>query len=211
VHLDSHVDCCVFSEYSTVLYSDISRTVNLTPFKASLGTVQHLLVSTIEIAYDDIKSFTSYILVFHKALQVHGMVDHMLCPNQLRDNDVRVNDIPLLYTPPSERNEYTHTISTNELIIPLSLEGVHSSFISRVPTDHELASPHLFPHIHLTADRIWEPHDQSFRDNESVIRSSLHYERYEPYANRNISEINLQMFDISPALDDGEFMRLLSI
>jgi hypothetical protein len=129
----------------------------------------------------------------------------------MRDNNVRVNDIPLLYTPLSERNEYTHTISTNELVIPLSLAVVHSSFISRVLTDHELANPHLFPQIHLTADRIWDPHDQSFRDNESSIRPSLSYKRYKPYTTRNISEVNLQMSEISPALYDEEFIRLLSL
>jgi hypothetical protein len=139
------------------------------------------------------------------------MSHHMLCPNQLRDNDVRVNDIPLLYTPLAERNEYTDTISTNELVIPLSLDGVHFSFISRVPTDHELANPHLFPQVHLTADRIWEPHDRSFCDNESSIRSSLSFERYEPYNQRNISEIDLQMSEISPALNDDEFVRLQTL
>jgi hypothetical protein len=211
VHLDSHADCCVFSEHATILYSDISRTVSLTPFKTGLGIGQDLPVSTVAIAYDDPKNFYTYVLIFHEALVVHGMAHHIFCPNQLRDNDVRVQDVPLMYTPVHERNELTHTISTENLIIPLMMDGVHSSFSSRVPTDQELANPDQFPHIHLTSERIWEPHDDSFHNNELAIRSSLTYSRYTPSTTREISEINLSLSDISPVLDDDQFVRLLSV
>jgi hypothetical protein len=159
VHLDSHADCCVFADSAKVLSSDICRTVNLTLFKSDLGVVQGIYVSTIAIAYDDPKSFATYIIIFHESLQVPGMAHHILCPNQLRDNDIWVQDIPLLYTPPEERDEFTHTISTPSLVIPLLMDGVHSSFTCRTPTDHELANPSLFPQIIMTSDRIWEPHD----------------------------------------------------
>jgi hypothetical protein len=183
VHLDSHADCCVFSEHSKILYSDVSRSVNLTPFKSDLGLVEGIPVSTIAIAYDDPISFSTYILIFHEALQIPGMDHHILCPNQLRDNDIRVNDIPLLYTPVEERNQHTHSIVTNDLVIPLSMDGVHSSFPSRVPTEYELANVHMFPQLSLTADCVWEPHDLSFRDNEYAIRTSLTSVCYAPFEN----------------------------
>jgi hypothetical protein len=68
----------------------------------------------------------------------------MLCPNQLRENGIQVNDIPLMYTPIENRTNQTHAIVTGPLIIPLQLDGVHSSFTCRLPTDYELAHPHLF-------------------------------------------------------------------
>jgi hypothetical protein len=173
VHLDSHADCCVFSEHGKVLYSDLSRTVNLSPFKSDLGTVDGLPVSTIAIAYDYPTTFTTYILTFHEVLQIPGMAHHIICPNQLRENGIRVNDTPLIYTPLEERSRFTHSIVTADLIIPLSMVGVHSSFTSRTPTDFELANPDMFPQITMTADNIWEPHDKSFLDNEYSIRTSL--------------------------------------
>jgi hypothetical protein len=127
VHLDSHADCCVFSDSGKILYSDISRTVNLTPFKSDLGAVEGIYVSTIAIAYDDPKTFATYILIFHESLQIPGMAHHILCPNQLRDNDIRVYDIPLIYTPPEDRHVNTHSIVTHSLVIPLAMDGVHSS------------------------------------------------------------------------------------
>ena len=193
VHLDSHADCCVFSECSTILYSDLSRTINLTPFKSDLGAIQDLPVSTIAIAYDDPITFKTFILIFHEALQVAGMQHHILCPNQLRDNDILVNDTPLLYIPLADRTEHSHCIVSNDLTIPLHLNGVQSMFISRNVTTYEMSNPHLFPHIYLTADRIWEPHATMFHDNELAIRTSLTYPRYVPYEDRTISEINLHM------------------
>lgn len=211
VHLDSHADCCVFSEHATILSSDLSRTVILTPFKSDLGIVQDLAVSTIAIAYDDPTNFKTFILIFHKSLQVAGMAHHILCPNQLRDNDIQVNDVPLLYIPTAARTESSHSIVAQDLVIPLQLSGVHSIFASRSPTAYELAHPYLFPHITLTADRVWEPHDISFHNNELSIRTSLTYPRYTPYEDRTISEINLQMSQVSRALDDDQFPTLLSI
>jgi hypothetical protein len=108
VRLDSHADCCVFSEHSRILYSEISRTVNLSPFKSDLGVVEGLPVSTVAIAYDDPATFITYILIFNEVLQIPGLAHHILCPNQMRENDIRVNDIPLIYTPVNERNQYTH-------------------------------------------------------------------------------------------------------
>jgi hypothetical protein len=121
VHLDSHADCFVFSEHSKILYSDISRTVNLIPFKANLGTVDGIYVSSIAIAYDDPITFSTFILIFHESLQVPGMVHHMLCPNQLRDNGILVNDIPLMFTPENERSTNTHAIVAAQLVIPLNM------------------------------------------------------------------------------------------
>jgi hypothetical protein len=213
VHLNSHSDCCIFSENARVLNLDISRTINLTPFKSGLGSVDGIYVSTIAVAYDDVKTFNAYILIFHEALQVPGMCHHILCPNQIRDNDIQVNDIPLIYTPVEDRNEHTHAIVVNatHLIIPLDLDGVHSSFNCREPSDLELSNPSRFPHLIMTADRIWEPNDSSFRDNESSVRSSLTFARYPTFENRQVSEVNMHLSAISTALNDDLLPNHLTI
>jgi hypothetical protein len=89
--------------------------------------------------------------------------------------------------------------------------GVHSSFTCRTPTDHELAKPAFFPQIIMTAERIWEPHDPSFNDNEHAIRASLSYDWYPPTVNRQIYEISKQMSSVSPALDDDNFITSITL
>jgi hypothetical protein len=151
--------------------------------------VDGIYVSSIAIAYDDPTTLSTFVLIFHESLQVPGMAHHMLCPNQLRDNGIVVNDIPLMFTPENERSTNTHAIVTTQLVIPLDMDGVHSSFTCRPPTDYELANPSLFTHITMTSDRLWEPHDISFSNYESSIRASLSYTRYTPYESRQISDI----------------------
>jgi hypothetical protein len=202
VHLDSHADCCVFSEHGKVLNTDISRTVNLSPFKSHLGTID---------AYDDPLTFATYILIFPESLQVPGMNHHIICPNQLRDNGIRVNETPLMYIPVEERNDISHSIVTDLLTIPLSMDGIHSSFNTRTPTDYKLENPNLFQHIYMTSDRFWEPHDNSFRDNDCALRSSIGSEQYHNDINRNISETSMQLASVSPALDDDNFVHLLNV
>jgi hypothetical protein len=118
--------------------------VILTPFKSDLGAVDGLGVCTIAIAYDDAQTFHTYILIVHEALQVPGMAHHILFPNQLRENGVHMNDTPLMYTAPQDRTIHTHSIVTPDLAIPLSMDGVHSSFLSRIPTEYELTNPTIF-------------------------------------------------------------------
>jgi hypothetical protein len=47
------------------------------------------------------------------------MSHHIICPNQPRDNGIRVNETPLMYIPVEERNDISHSIVTNLLTIPL--------------------------------------------------------------------------------------------
>jgi hypothetical protein len=121
VHLDSHADCCVFSNQGKRINLDISRTVNLSPFKLDLGIVNDIYVSTIAIAYNDPKTLLKLILIFPESLIVPGMEHYIMCPNQLRDNDIKVFDIPLIFTALEDRNEPMHTIA-NDLVVPLFME-----------------------------------------------------------------------------------------
>jgi hypothetical protein len=162
------------------------------------------------VAYDDPTSFITYIFIFHEAFQIPGLAHHILCPNQLRDNDVIVNDVPFQYTPEHQRNAFTHSISTNDLTIPLTLQGIHSSFTVRIPTEHEIAHPHLYPQRHLTAEHIWDPHDITFDNNEYAIRHSLNLPRYLPsHSTREISEIGIHLSTISRSLEDYLFPQQL--
>jgi hypothetical protein len=63
----------------------------------------------------------------------------------------------------------------------------------------------------MTADRLGEPHDHSFNDNEYAIRCSLSYDRYAPIQNREISEISTQLASVSNALDDEHFITSLTL
>jgi len=102
-------------------------------------------------------------LVLNQAILVPGLVHPLLCTNQLRANDIRVNDEPkhLVPTP----TEYHHAIAIQnpndneqQLIIPLSMSGVFSYFEGTTPTLEDWEAAHIDSCVHLTYDSPdWEP------------------------------------------------------
>ena len=82
------------------------------------------------IAYDDPTTGEVLILCIHQAVQIPTMENNLLCPMQLRLNEVLVDDCPKFLHP--NPTDSTHTITVTNgpdtLIIPLSLRGVTSYF-----------------------------------------------------------------------------------
>jgi len=64
-----------------------------------LGTVPDVRIITAAIAYDDPEAWHTYILFYHHALYIPTMQRHLLNPNQMRANDVIVNETPLVLLP----------------------------------------------------------------------------------------------------------------
>lgn len=134
VELDSHADtCCVGN--GVLVVNRTSRTVKVSPFLKSLGTVAKVPIVSAAIAYDDPNSGEVKIIIIHQALYFSEMNHCLICPMQLRLNDVVLNERPKFLTknPTSE----DHAIILDDLLIPLDIIGVTSSFPGRKPTQQE--------------------------------------------------------------------------
>ena len=113
VDLDNHADTCVVSEELALITQDYLRPVKVHAYD---GSTRHdatncKTVSCV-IAYDSPVSGEVYYLVINQAVCVPTLESILLCPNQIRDNDLTVNDEPKsMVTAPS--NDY-HCI-----IVPL--------------------------------------------------------------------------------------------
>jgi len=104
-----------------------------------LGTVSDVKIITAAISYDDPEAWHTCILFYHHALHIPTMQRHLLNPNQMRANDVIVNETPLVLLPYDLRNKHSHSIVATtelheELHVPLKLEGATSFFLTRMPT-----------------------------------------------------------------------------
>jgi len=105
--------------------------------------VPDVKITTAAIAYDDPEAWHTYVLFYHHALYIPTMQRHLLNPNQMRANDVIVNETPLVLLPYDLRNKHSHSIVATtklheELHIPLEMEGVTSFFSTRAPTRAEV-------------------------------------------------------------------------
>ena len=65
--LDSHADTCCFGLHSYVL-SETMRTVDVSPFLSDIGAVEAVPIVSCAVAYDDQKTQTTFILIFHQVL-----------------------------------------------------------------------------------------------------------------------------------------------
>jgi hypothetical protein len=113
-------------------------------------------------------------LIVHEALYFGNELDHSLFnPNQLRDNGISIEDVPRQYDRTSTHSIY---IPEQELMIPLSLDGIMAGFEYQKPTWEEYENN---PKIELTADRLWQPHSDDFAEKEqsvSTVSSKAYYE-----------------------------------
>ena len=103
--LDSHADTCCLGENCLVIH-DTEQLVSVEPFDKKLGS-QQVKIVTAAVAYDCPDTRNVFVLFFHQALHIPNLQKHLLCPNQLRHNQVLVNDTPLLYIPPDQRDIIT--------------------------------------------------------------------------------------------------------
>jgi len=161
--LDSNCDTCCFGN-GVYVAEDTNATINVNGFMEDLGTVPDVKIITIAIAYDDPEAWHTYILFYHHALYIPTMNRHLLNPNQMRANDVIVNETPLVLLPYDLRNKHSHSIVATtelhgELHIPLQLEGVTSFFKTRMPTRAEVEDTdnRTCTHVHMTPTSGWEP------------------------------------------------------
>jgi hypothetical protein len=121
-------------------------------------------------------------LEIHQAILVPNMSTNLLCPNQLRQAGIRVNDEPKHLWPNPTDDMHAITIPRNDdpiegddgLQIPLDIHGVFSGFDTRKPSVDEYESTPRSRCIELTdQDLYWDPMDQStFGDEESKMLDS---------------------------------------
>ena len=164
--LDSHADTCVAGA-NTLYVSDDNRTVTVHPFSDEYKPVQNIPVATVATLWVHTETGQPYILIVHEALYFGDRLQGrtLLCPNQLRLNGARVEDVPRQFDARSTHSIY---LPKERISIPLTLDGVASGFESRKPTWEEY---NLYPHIELTSTAKWEPLSSHLADRESLVAS----------------------------------------
>eukprot|EP00978_Attheya_sp_CCMP212_P048981 scaffold599524_cov63-Attheya_sp.AAC.1 len=124
---DSHADTSVVSK-ECLVFHDIEIPVNVSGFDSSLGTVNDRSVVSAALAYDDPTTGEVIILVIHQAIYIPTMDHKLVCPMQLRMNEVMMDDCPnVLHSDPmDEMNaiKLPGMDKEDDYLIPLSLQGV---------------------------------------------------------------------------------------
>ena len=173
--LDSHADTCVISQHNALITYDYDTPVTVTGFTDKVGNMTCKTVTGV-IAYDTHEGNTYY-LHLHQALQIDDIQNNLLCPMQLRDRGLRVNDEPkhMVLNPTESHHAITIPAEEgrDELHIPLSLCGVTHYFPTRKPTREEYDKSERSMHIDLTSEEPeWNPQDDRFNKSEETMTDS---------------------------------------
>ena len=196
-----------------MLSEDLSQQALVGGFLPELGLVSTPIVS-VALAYDDPVSYTTYILIFHQGLIFEGLERNLLCPFQMRMNDIIVNDSPLTTLLRSKQLKdlpsTAHSIISLSppLQIPLRLRGTMSYFETRKPTLFEIEHPDQYPQIEMTYSMPqWDPYDVQFSMTEEKLREQLGLfpDTDMRKSDRELSALN----SISVVYEETEFLTAL--
>ena len=205
--LDSHADTCVagatwkVAEYTGVV-------CNVYPYSNSYKPLKQVPVVEAVTAYDHPTGET-FILVLAQALYLGNRQEpSLLCPNQMRSYRIVVDDVPkhLSVNCVSMHSIY---IPSMDFRIPLELDGFISYRNTWYPNELEVEN---CTHISLTSSSVWEPHSETFAEQEAIIANSsgvIHPGKSERtiFALNQKCEVMTTLSRISPALVDDDFLQ----
>jgi hypothetical protein len=85
--LDSHADTCVLGKDALIVHL-LNKKVNVTGFHPTLGKVKDLDLISAALAYDCLDTGVTGILMVYRAVHVPTMTNDLLCPMQMRVNEM---------------------------------------------------------------------------------------------------------------------------
>ena len=91
--LDIHSDTCVVGNNCLVIH-EYERYVTVTGYDPKQGSVKDLKVVGAVIAYDCPHMGEVIIIRINQAIHIKSMYNNLLCPMQIRMNDIKVFDCP---------------------------------------------------------------------------------------------------------------------
>jgi hypothetical protein len=156
--LDSHADTCVMG-MTFKIYEYTGQQCSVSPYSSKYKP-KMVKVAHGGTAYDHPNGNT-YILDINHGFDMSAEQEPSLWnPNQLRVNNITVDDCPKHLSP---NGDSTHSIFVpeNGVTIPLELDGVISYINTRLPTEDEIEN---CEHIVMTSPVEWDPHSEDFKN-----------------------------------------------
>jgi hypothetical protein len=147
--------------------------VSVTPFIKSFGSIQKFPIITAVIEYDKPRSGKVYILVIHQALYFPERKRCLLCPMQMRLNDVVLNERPKFFT--KHPTDLYHAIILEDLTISLYIFNVACFFHGRTATRTEYDKCERIDLTYPSPE--WSPNSELYAEEESKCEDEEGYTR----------------------------------
>lgn len=104
--LNSHADTCCAGPNIKVLELTGEK-LNVFPFSEKLSAIKDIPITTVAMIWEDPRTWEMWWLIIHEALYFGlSLQELLLCPNQLRINGIRVDDMPVQFDQNSSQLSY---------------------------------------------------------------------------------------------------------
>jgi hypothetical protein len=171
LELDSHADTCVLGRGALII-QDYDRPVNVTSYDPALGNKIYQTVTGV-LGFVHPRTGQLYHLVLHQCIHIPHLTHHLLCPMQVRVNDVTINEVPKFIRPDPSPN--THSIIATEqgtdqqVALSLQLKGVTLYLPVLTVSKNEFESGD-YPRIELTNEHLeWDPTTTTYEWQEEAM------------------------------------------
>ena len=166
--VDSHADTCVLGKTCLVI-RDWGRSVRVSGWNPNDRSRECKIVTGV-VVWDRPEDGQKVMLIFHQALYCPDLDHHLICPLQLRQNGLTVNETQKQFVNDPTYSDHAITCVSEEgesMVIPLEMHGSVSYFPARAPTPGEWGDEQYL-HVNMTSEFIeWDPEDEQFAINES--------------------------------------------
>ena len=147
-----------FAGSNFIAYELTDQTVSVYGFDENAPPITNVPVATCVTAHT-LPTGETIILVLHQALFLGKKhKGSLLCPNQMRQHRVRVDDCPKHLSLGMNSTHSLH-FPEEDVQIPLDLDGTISYFETHIPSQKELTECR---HITLTLPEEWDPKSDDF-------------------------------------------------
>jgi hypothetical protein len=222
--LDSHANASMVG-MEVITFQDFERPVNVSGRNPKGPVAMALKTVSAGMAYDETGSGKVVILIVHQAINLPHLLHNLLNPMQMRLHDVVVNKTPKFQC--ANPTNLSHTITVkgdilnDELVIPLDLRGVVSSFTTRKPIQEEFDTCDRYD---LTYEiPVYDPSGSSYAEQEAAMMDSrgqlkvaeekhqLRRQLFPVYIAASFSETTIKLHTLSLKLDDSSLLQEITI
>mmetsp|Transcript_14720 Transcript_14720/g.21194 ORF Transcript_14720/g.21194 Transcript_14720/m.21194 type:complete len:231 (-) Transcript_14720:1653-2345(-) len=193
---DSHADdTCVVSSDLCLITQDIERPVQVFAWDGTTKKGSTNKTVSAIVAYHQPTTGITHYLIFHQAICVDKVDAVLICPNQLRNKGLKVNDEPTsMVDSPTNRHHCIAIPRMDEEPVKITrmLKGVNSYFPARRPTHREYEEANKENDVDMTHEHVeWDPSDDCFEDQERAMLNH-NYDLKEHYETRNVSLVQAE-------------------
>ena len=121
-----------------VVVHDFERPINVMGYDKAQGMLAvNMKTVTAALAYNDPSTGEVIIIIAYQAVLIPHLEVNLVCPMQVRMNDVRLDKVPKFLTKNHTSHNHAIHFSQEEITVPMSLHGVTSYFPTRKSTLQE--------------------------------------------------------------------------